>query len=292
MDEKTIQLSYKDGTLSGLRIADINTWPGLALAASRSNLAALVKRAELQQPGVYLLLGEDPDEVGKVNVYIGEAEPPSIRLKQHARESSKEWWTEAIVFVSTKILTKAHIKHLERGLWEIAKNVQRVTIRNENKPAGASLPESDRLAMASFIEHIRLILPAMSARFWEVFEPKISPSIKASAFICRSNGAEARMYRSGPGFVVLKDSTAVKRAVPSLSKGDRARRDSLVQEGTLVSHPSSEDLLLFSADATFSSPSAAASVVTGSSQNGRSAWKLSSGKTLHEVEQEPLSTDG
>lgn len=48
-----------------------------------------------------------------------------------------------------------------------------------------------------------------------------------------------------------------------------------------------QDHLLFTRDAEFSSPSAAASVVHGGHANGLIAWKNANGKTLKDIESEP-----
>ena len=58
-------------------------------------------------------------------------------------------------------------------------------------------------------------------------------------------------------------------------------RQKLKEEGTLETKP---DYLVFSQDAEFSSPSAAAAVIHGGHANGLVAWKNSHGKTLKELE--------
>ena len=60
-----------------------------------------------------------------------------------------------------------------------------------------------------------------------------------------------------------------------------ASRKKLIEDGTLVKDG---EHLVFSRDAEFSSPSAAATVVHGGSANGLLAWKTQDGKTLKELE--------
>jgi hypothetical protein len=47
-----------------------------------------------------------------------------------------------------------------------------------------------------------------------------------------------------------------------------------------------DNLLVFTKDVEFSSPSAAAAVIHGGSANGLLAWKTQDGKTLKELESE------
>jgi len=70
---------------------------------------------------------------------------------------------------------------------------------------------------------------------------------------------------------------------PSSEKYPWARnmRQELKEDGVLVEQ---QDHLLFTKDAEFSSPSAAAAVVHGGHSNGLIVWKNSKGKTLKEIE--------
>jgi hypothetical protein len=45
------------------------SWNGKALAAPRSEIDELLKRDEVEKPGVYLLVGTDPD-TGQASAYV------------------------------------------------------------------------------------------------------------------------------------------------------------------------------------------------------------------------------
>lgn len=62
MTGKHIELFLVDGTPGGLTTAEILNWTGQVVSAPRSEMSALVRRAELAGTCVYLLLG--PDEQG------------------------------------------------------------------------------------------------------------------------------------------------------------------------------------------------------------------------------------
>jgi hypothetical protein len=281
---KTIKLFYVSGEPTGLRIADVITSSSIAVAVPRNHLAAFKERPESSRPGVYVLLGDDPDAVGELKGYIGEAESLGPRLNQHATDGKREWWSEAIVFTSKDgNLTKAHAKHLELALYRLAGQAARANLDNHAQPPGAALPESDLADMEAFLEYVRLVLPPLSTRAGTMLEPKGGTDQSGPEFTYKVLDAEARMRRVAEGYVVLKGSTAVKRTYPSLSKGYRARREELIREGVMAPG-TAEDLLVFSADAVFSSSSAAAAIVSGAPQSGPAGWRLPDGRTLREIE--------
>ncbi|NTX33573.1 GIY-YIG nuclease family protein [Myxococcus sp. CA051A] len=284
MAGKTIKLFFVDGDPSGLRVADVMNWAGIALAVPRNHLPQFKSRKEAVRPGVYILLGDDPDAVGEVRGYIGETEALGLRLAQHARDSSKEWWTEAVVFTSKDgNLTKAHAKHLELALHTLASEAARVNLTNGAAPSGAALPESDLADMEGFLEYVRLTLPPLSGRAGQMLEPRSGTRTSGPEFTYLVLKAQARMRRSSEGYVVLRGSTAVRKTYDSISKGYRALREGLIRDGTLVPHESAE-LLLFRTDAVFTSSSAAAVVVAGSPQSGPAGWRLPDGTSLGAVE--------
>ena len=284
MSGKTLKLFYVSGEPAGMRVADVMNWAGMAVAVPKSHLAKFKGRREASRPGVYILLGDDPDAPGEVRGYIGEAEDLGLRLAQHARDPSRDWWTEAVVFTSKDgSLTKAHAKHLELSLWQLAREAQKVNLANGNEPSGAALPESDKADMDGFLEYVRLALPPLSFRAAQMLEPRGGTDRTGPEFNYKVLGADARMRRVAEGYVVLTGSTAVRKTYSSLSKGYRVQREALIRDGVMVPGPS-EDLWTFVSEAVFSSSSAAAAVVAGCPQSGPSGWRLSDGRTLAQVE--------
>lgn len=267
----TIKLFLPRGDAKSLRTAEISNWSGKAVAAPRTELDDLLHREELEKSGVYILTGTDPDS-GSPRAYIGEAEIIRDRLKQHR---SKDFWVSAVVFVSKdENLTKAHIRFLEGRLIEEALRVGRFKLEN-NQSSGSKLPESDREDMNVFLYRIQQLLPVLGS---ELLVP-IAPGLGASAatppapLVCRVKGARALGQRTPDGFVVYRGSTAVLIERPATAKRQPyviALRKSLVADGTLVEK---DGYYLFTRDAEFSSPSAAASVIHGGGANGLTEWR-------------------
>ncbi len=108
----SLRIFVADGDPDGLRIVDRTNWNGKALVFPRAAWAqpSVAARAELQQTGVYLLLGPREDGEGD-RLYIGEGDPIRDRLADHHKgKKQKDFWTRAICFVSMgQGLNKAHV---------------------------------------------------------------------------------------------------------------------------------------------------------------------------------------
>ena len=241
----------------------------------------LLSREELDKPGVYILLGSDP-RTNTPGAYVGEAEIIRERLKQH---KTKEFWVSAIVFVSKdENLTKAHVRYLESRLLAEAAKVNRFKLE-QNQAAGAKLPESDREDMEVFLANIRQLLPVLGS---DILAPIAQPSAKGQqggVLFCRIKDVEARGQRTPNGFVVFHDSKAVLKQRPSAETYPYvvSQRKQLIADGTLIAKGG---FLVFTRDTEFSSPSAAAAVIHGGSDNGLIAWKTQDGESLKQLDEE------
>jgi hypothetical protein len=268
MTSATIKLFLPNGDAKSLRTAEISNWNGKAVAAPRTELDELLAREELDKAGVYMLIGSNPVTNAPL-AYIGEAEVIRDRLKQH---KTKEFWVSAIVFVSKdENLTKAHVRYLEKCLLDEATRINRFTLE-QNQAGGSKLPESDRKDMEVFLTHIRQLLPVLGS---DILAPITESAAKAppgGVLFCRIKNAEARGQRAPNGFVVFHGSTAVLEQRPSAESYPYvvAQRKQLIADGTIIEKGG---VLVFTKDAEFSSPSAAAAVIHGGSANGLIAWK-------------------
>lgn len=107
--------------------------------------------------------------------------------------------------------------------------------------------------------------------------------VQERILVCKIKGLKATGRLIPAGFLVLKGSQAVlkERASAHQYPYTLASRNRLIEDGTLIKDG---EHFVFSRDAEFSSPSAAATVVHGGSANGLLAWKTRNGKTLKELE--------
>lgn len=300
MSGRSIRIFLVDGTTSGVRTAELGLSTIKALAIPRASLSAVAKRPELEKTGVYVLLGDDPDFPGAKKIYIGEGDTILARLTSHDRAEEKDFWDECVLFVSKdQNLTKAHVRYLEARLIQLAIEAKRAKITNgTTPPASGRLPESDEVEMEEFISQARLLLGSLG---YNIFETQAAPKLGSTSSSEQQPPATPSFHYSGDGFnatcvvdvdaglfVVKAGSIARKEEAASLQPTYRSLRRQLIESGVLVEHGTSA--YRFSQDYPFSAPTAAAQVVSGSTVNGRNAWKTSGNQTLSEWQEAQLAS--
>lgn len=275
---KTIKIFLIDGDPNGRMSCELSNWSGKAYKIPRIKVKNCVDREDLTSTGVYLLFGKD--EEGRDQVYIGEAESILIRLKQHL--NLKDFWNETIVFISKdENLNKAHIKYIENRLYGIAKTVNRYKVENTIIPTQSSISESDRAEMEEFIEYIKMLVNTLGHKVFDEKRAQPTEQRQTSFFIKATRGADSQGAPSSDGFVVFKGSKAAATTVNSMTSNFMNFRQKLIEEGVLSNQG---DYFEFTDDYIFSSPSTAASIVTGRNANGLKEWKTEDGKMLKEFE--------
>lgn len=270
MAGRSVRLFLVDGTPQGMRTAEVGNWTGLALVCPRTDLVKLGKRDAVRGAGVYLLIGPSEALASRLRVYVGEADDVWTRLQSH--DSKKDWWTWVVVFASKdENLTKAHVRWLEAKLVRDIKDAKRADIENDNEPGGGHLPEADAADMETFLDNVRLLLPTLGADVLGAGGHAASVD-RGLVLELKWEDAKAECVLRDGKFVVRKGSTARVKEVESLGEGTRDLRRKLQEDGVLAK--SEGDLLRFTIDYPFDSPSAAAAVVSGTGLNGRVAWKV------------------
>jgi hypothetical protein len=136
--------------------------------------------------------------------------------------------------------------------------------------------------MDTFIDNAALVLPILGC---DLFRRRLGPQVATQAghepaaahaspvFTFATGGATATGQETEDGFVVFAGSTARRAVSGTFPAGYAALRDRLIASSQLVQGPNPE-LWTFSSDVTFSSPSAAASIVAGRSASGPLEWKI------------------
>lgn len=299
---KSIRIYLAETEVNGIRHAEIVNWTGQALAFPRNRVTDLKNWPEVRRQGVYFLIGQD-EQSGQEAVYIGEAEVVVERIIQHV--SQKEFWSECIAFTSKdENLTKSHIKYLESKLVAAASNANRYVVINSSAPQESALPRSDKDSMDEFASNIRILLGVLGHRVLEPISatkqktsgaPTIAPATpqnvqsqnqnentSGSSFFMKTSKVSATALRTSNELVVLQHSQAAKETQASISLGYKSIRDKLISMGVLAD---ASDHLIFTRDYPFSSPSQAASIISGSSINGRNTWKNADGQSLKEIEE-------
>lgn len=277
----SLRIFVADGDPDGLRLVERSNWVGKAIVFPRALLPKIKQRLELNQTGVYLLLGPREDGEGEM-LYIGEGDPVRPRLESHYAQ--KDFWNRAVCFVAAPgQLNKAHVQFLEANLVRLAKAAKRLPLDNANHPAEPSLSEADCADMQVFLENMLGMLPVLGIHAFEQAAP-MAATVAQTVLTCRGKGVTASGYEATQGFVVRSGSQAVGESVPSMRQYVRGMfdlREELIGNGVLQREG---DHFLYAQDYVFSSPSTAAAVVLGRSANGRIEWKDAGGRTLKELQ--------
>lgn len=299
---KAIELFLADGTTGGIMTAGIADWTGILVSARRDQLAKLSQREETKSNGVYILLGDDPKAVENTWCYIGKTENFVERLRTH--DQRKSGWDRVVIIASLqRSFNEGHWGYLEARLVEMAKQAERCSMPdNKQTPRLRKLSEAQQASAESFLDNVQLILPILGVNILRstetVAESTAAPVvIKSPVFYLKStrSGVDAQMQLVDGEFFVLKGSKTVPHwnvvrgtaaATISTYKALAARHQKLIDDGSIQTDGETGVL---TRNVAFSSPSTAASVVSGFSSNGRQAWKTSDGQSFAEWEDSTTS---
>lgn len=280
----TIRLYLADGIASGIRIVSRDNWSGVAIDCSRKDLSRASLRPELSRAGVYVLADFEDSDSGLPQIYVGQAEELGKRVGEHAKKLFLAW-RRVVVFTSTdSSLNKAHAEYLESRLCQIANGTKQCVLVNKTMPSAPKLSDSDRDQAEVFLREVRLILPVLGVTAFDTPDSQ-PPTTEDLVFELEVNHGTAKGVETTDGFKVFEGAVARLEEQPAASNATKQLRADLAQIGAMV--PALGGLML-TQDHVFNSPSAAASVLLGSSVNGRTAWRLPDGRTLKEVQEADL----
>lgn len=278
MRGRTLKLYLADGSPSGVITAELGISSVRAVVASRTALPELVKRDEAARTGVYLLVGPDPDLPGRQLVYVGEGDQVKTRLAAHDADETKEFFTRAVLIVSKdENLTKAHGRYLESRIIAAIRGAGRGKLVNGTLPPFKGLPEPEIADMERVLDEIEVLLPVLG---FDVLQPAISevpmqrPGVSgAPTFVADIKKARGRAVERGGEFVVLANSTALRRESEAIPQSVKDARQALIEAAVLVPDVDPE-LYRFAQDASFGSPSGASAAIAGRSDNGKQTWRV------------------
>ena len=275
--------------------AEIMNWTGHLIAASRSDLDILLKRSEMSRTGIYILLGENPNNPLEPMAYIGEADQVKKRLYAHAKpadQNGKDFWNRVLVLTSKDAnLTKAHARYLESRFISLAGHAKRAKLDNGTAPEAISLPEADVSDMEDFISQAQIVLPLLGVNLLRSSNPVPSPNLPANSnptsaapspiFIMHLKKLQitARAREIDGEFVVLANSQA-RSGWTGVSHGySQLKKD--LEERSVIAKSADGTASLFVTDQVFASPSSAAAIIAGRSANGRKAWTVEGSQTTY-----------
>ena len=273
-----IQIFVAEGLPDGLRLIEKSNWIGLGVVCPRGRYSTAKKRHEFSRSGVYVLVGQQGDDLP--SIYIGEAERIRNRIDQHY--VNKDFWQHAIIFTTTgPQLNKAQVKYLEASLVERAAGHRRCRLENGNRPQLPRLAEPDQAVMDGYLAEMLSLLPVLGV---DAFERPEANSRDRHIYYLKGIDCDANGWETNTGFLVRKGSLARGEATASLKEhmpNYYKMRSQLIKDGILEADPKGSKLH-FTQDYVFSSPSQAASICKAVNANGLTAWKDESGASIKE----------
>ena len=287
---KNVNVFLIDGRATGRIKCTLANWTGVAYKIPRTDIERSENIELLHKSGVYFLFGTDDEDVNP-SVYIGQARArkngkgPLQRLAEHRRDTSKDYWTEAIILTTRdreESLGATELSYLEHTFTVKARDAGRYTVRNENEPPKGQVTEEKESEMEDFMDYAELLLGILGH---DVLTPlmKTVDNHKTEGELLYINrkitdvGEVQGMGRqTEEGFVVVKGSAISPVTDHTVSSKIGKRRKEALE------HCDKQGRI--DRDYIFPSPSAAAVFVMGKSANGWAEWKNKEKKTLDELE--------
>lgn len=274
---RSVRLFLADGSATGIISAEIINWTGQVLVGPRTRLGAALKRDEIRKTGVYIIYSSDTDS-DLPAVYVGEGDDIGARLLTHSKDDTKDYWDRFVAITNKDMnLTKAHVKYLESKLIGIVKSAKKSALQNKTAPEFDKLPESDISDMDAFIDEILLVLPVVGVNFLrKPSTPKPAETNTRETLVIfvtenSNKSINAKAMEIDGEFVILAGSTGSLHEGPSFRTSGKikALRDRAIESGRVSTLNKTFTVV---DDIAFSSPSAAAVFLYGTSRNGRTDW--------------------
>jgi hypothetical protein len=163
----TIEIFSTTGDPQGIRVIQKTNWSGVGVVFPREKIEEAIKEEHAKRPGVYILVGDLAEET----VYIGEADPVDVRLKQHLQKD----WSWGVFFVDSHGLGKTEVQFLEAELVRIARETGAAVLMNRNVPSKPNMSRQSQAAATVFLSEMLLILPMIGIKAFS--KPKPASSV-------------------------------------------------------------------------------------------------------------------
>lgn len=292
---KNFNLFLMDGDVTGRIKCTLSNWTGLAYKIPRSHLDKCKERQDLKQSGVYFLFGrnDNNEEV----VYVGQAgirkngEGVLFRVTEHLKD--KEYFSDAVILTTqNNSFGPTEISYLENKFTNLAREIERFKVRNENEPNAGNVTEEKESELEDFVVYSKMVLGVLG---YKIFVPLIKTE-KDNNIV--ENTAETLLYlhskskksnrtikatckRTNEGFVVLKGSMIEEIDYFSIPTTLKEKRANCKKRKDIVDGKLYKNML-------FDSPSYASMFVLGRSSNGRTDWKTKDWMTLSALEEKEI----
>lgn len=273
---KSINIFLPTGSSDGpIELVMLN-WNGMVIKIPRKEVDTYTG-VEVNKPGINFLFCKSK-ETGD-SVYVGEAENLLLRLKQHINDHKngiEKFFWQAAVCVTGKDLNKAFIRHLENYYCLQVKQSSTYNLLTQKSSPNMTIKRAEIAAMQEFSDNVDMLMGAIGYTILEDSAGSSGISSDKTYFYCKTKtGADAKGFYSDKGFTVLPGSKVVENCSSKTFKECKYCEllDKLIKNKVIVDW-------VFEKEYTFSSPMAAADVVTQGYVSGNEYWIDADGKKL------------
>lgn len=271
---RTITYYYPDETNpSSIKVFQDRSSQIRGFYFKRDYLTEVAKEEYATNYAVYFLFNDEEDPDGRKTVYIGQSRLGAERIIDHSRY--KDFWTHCILFVSDNNIFDANvIDYMEYHFINLLKKSSSYALDNtEPRNKEPNLSVFDKTTYQTYLQQIEFLLKAEGVNFVER-EKKFD----VKYYYPRSKNYQAKLYFQDGKFVVEADSIINKpKERLKTWRDDGKFYDKLNNRIVrLLKEEKLEDLgdsCRTLVKITFSSPSAAAELISGTAQNGWEFFK-------------------
>lgn len=268
--QKAITYLYPDaGNAANLKMYQDRTNQIKALYFTRESYKQVYNLESSLNYAIYFLFNDSEDEN---LVYVGQSVNGINRIEEHVKK--KDFWSYAILFVTdNNSFDKLSIDYLEYDFIQKFKTSSYVLTNRDLRPNKPNISVYDLPNLDAFITQIVFLLSAEGVDIDEPSEDK--GKIK---YYKASRNHNARLFVQDGKFI-LSSGSELKRPPESAKDWKDNRhyhRDNDLIDGYLTNEKVKEEngKYITQVNIAFKSPSAAADLVTGHSENG---WKFFKG---------------
>lgn len=253
----------------------------------RKDFKDAIKRNELQNSWIYLLLWED--EKWNLLAYIWQATILWKRLNDHYKDTNKDFWNIAIAFTYKDwTLNESDINFLERELIKDAKNAWRYNIKNGNWWNNGLIQEHRIPDMKEFIEDLKILLESLGFKLFKELVSNKELKSEDNIYYLSARWSKAKWIYNNEWFLVLKWSMWPLELQKWVLKNKwySYRNRPLFLEKEVIKEENW--CIIFLKNHLFNSPSSSASFISWASLNWWIEWKNKEWKTLDEIERQRI----
>ena len=272
MERVVVENVYIDGDPNGIVVSSMRMSPITAFVIPRNLLSVAKKIENINNPGVYFLVGEE-NENSIPEMYIGETSKGINRIFDH--DKKKDFWSKVILFLAdTRHFDQSFIDQLEEYLIEKAYKANRYKLHNGNIPKANKRPND-----IDYIEKIYNEISFLMSSFGYSIENLSSAKKNNRLFKTSIRGVEATGNYFADKFDLLEGSRIDISKKCYLDKYNQLRQE-LINSGDIQKI---NGIYILKKNISFKTPSGASDFVLGGSTNGWVTWKDKNGKTLDEL---------